>query len=156
MRGCTDLAVRTLLLACLAGLVCGGRRSPTIVGAVAGGIDAFLAAHPLAAGQPLRADEIPRTPGASYPLVQVRGAESPHRHRAHDLAVFVLRGEGMLTLGGTPTRLHTGDAAVIPRDRGHWFARRGDETAVALVVFSPALDAPDIVPDSVDAIPGRQ
>jgi hypothetical protein len=34
--------------------------------------------------------------------------------------------------------------------------RRGDETAVALVVFSPALDAPDTVPDSVDAIPGRQ
>ena len=156
MRGCTDLAVRTLLLACLAGLGCAGRRSPTIVGAVPGGIDAFLAAHPLAAGQPLRADEIARTPGASYHLVQVRGAESPHRHHAHDLAVFVLRGDGMLTLDGTPTPLHTGDAAVIPRDRSHWFARRGDETAVALVVFSPALDAPDTVPDSVDAIPGRQ
>jgi hypothetical protein len=42
---------------------------------VPGGIDAFLAAHPLADGQALRADEIARTPGASYHLVQVRGAE---------------------------------------------------------------------------------
>jgi len=156
MRGCTDLVLPALLLASLVGLGCASRRPPTIAGAVPEGLDAFLAAHPLAAGQPLRADEIARAPGASYHLVQVRGAESPHRHHAHDLAVFVLRGEGMLTLDGTPTPLHTGDAAVIPRDRSHWFARRGDETAVALVVFSPALDAPDTVPDSVDAIPGRQ
>jgi quercetin dioxygenase-like cupin family protein len=156
MRGCMDVAVRTLLLGCLVGPGCAARRSPTIVGAVPGGIDAFLGAHPLADGQALWADEIARTPGASYHLVQVRGAELPHRHHGHDLAVVVLRGEGMLTLDGTPTPLQSGDSAVIPRDRSHWFARRGDETAVALVVFSPALDAPDTVPDSVDAIPGRQ
>jgi quercetin dioxygenase-like cupin family protein len=151
-----DLAPRTVLLACLAGLGCAARRPATIVGAVPEGLDALIAAHPLGAGQPPRADEIARAPGASYHVVQVRGAESPHRHHAHDLAVFVLGGEAMLTLDGTPTPLHTGDAAVIPRDRSHWFARRGDETAVALVVFAPALDAPDTVPDSVDAIPGRQ
>ena len=81
---------------------------------------------------------------------------TPHRHQRHDLAVFVLRGQGMLTLDGTPTPSHPGDAAVTPRDRSHWFGRRGDETAVAPVVFSPALDAPDTVPDSVDPIPGRQ
>jgi len=98
-----DLALRTLLLACLTGPGCAGRRPATTVGAVPEGLDAFLAAHPLAAGQPLRADEIARAPGASYHLVQVRGAESPHRHRAHDLAVFVLRGEGMLALDGTLT-----------------------------------------------------
>jgi hypothetical protein len=51
---------------------------------VPGGIDAFLAAYPLADGQALRADEIARTPGASYHLVQVRGAESPHRHHGRD------------------------------------------------------------------------
>src|SRR5262249_389601 len=127
-----------------------------IAGAVPGGLDAFLAAHPLAAGQPLRADEIARAPGASYHLVQVRGAESPHRHHSHDLAVFVLRGEGMLTLDGTPIRLRAGAAAVTLRDRTRWFARPGDAPAVGLVVFSPALDAPDTVPASVDAIPGRQ
>ena len=96
-----DLALRTLLLACLVGPGCAGPRPATIVGAGPEGLDAFLAAHPLAAGQPLRADEIARAPGASYHLAQMRGGESPHRHRAHDLAVFVLRGEGMLTLDGT-------------------------------------------------------
>jgi hypothetical protein len=72
MRGWMDLALRTLLLACLAGPGCAGGRPATIVGAE--GLDAFLAAHPLAAGQPLRADEIARAPGASYHLVQMRGA----------------------------------------------------------------------------------
>jgi quercetin dioxygenase-like cupin family protein len=156
MRGCTELAARALLVAWLTATSCTVRRPPTVAGGVPGGLDAFIASHPLAAGQALRADEVGRTPAASYHVVQVHGAESPHRHRSHDLAVFVLRGEGVLTLDGTPTPLHAGDAALVARDRVHWFARRGAETAVALVVFTPALDAADTVPASVDAIPGRQ
>jgi len=63
----------------------------------AGPLDDFLAAHPLSDGQNIRADEIGRTATASYHVVQVRGAESPHRHVAHDLTVVVLRGHGTLT-----------------------------------------------------------
>ena len=136
---------------------CARPHLPVVAGALPHGLDAFVAAHPLAAGQPLRADEVGRTPAASWHVVQVATAETPHRHRLHDLAVFVLRGEGVLTLDGRSIPLGAGDAALVARDRVHWFARRGPQTAVALVVFTPALDAPDVVPEpEVDSNEGRR
>jgi len=109
-------------------------------------LDAFIAAHQLPEEGGIRADQIGRTEGASYHLVQVLGSERPHRHMAHDLTVFVLRGRGVLTRGGRPTPLDTGDAAVVPRGEPHWFASDGAFPAVALVVFTPPLDAPDAIP----------
>jgi len=53
--------------------------------------------------------------------------------------------------------MQAGDAALIPRDRVHWFARSGPDRALALVVFTPALDAPDNVPESgVDTMGERR
>jgi quercetin dioxygenase-like cupin family protein len=133
---------------CLVALLVGcAARAPRITLApLAGGLDAFLAAHLPAEGQSIRIDEVGRTAGASYHLVQVRGSEAPHRHLAHDLTILVLRGGGTLTLAGRATDLRAGDAAVVPRGEVHWFARRGHAPAVSLVAFTPPLDAPDTVP----------
>jgi quercetin dioxygenase-like cupin family protein len=109
-------------------------------------VPAFLATHPLAAGQNIRVDEIGRTATASYHVVQVRDREAPHRHVTHDLTVVVLRGHGSLVRDDTTVRLHAGDAAVVRRGEAHWFANRGRQVAVALVAFAPPLDAPDSVP----------
>ena len=58
---------------------------------------------------------------------------------------------------GHTTPMRAGDAAVIPRDRVHWFAQSGDEPAVTLAVFTPPLDAPDSVPESgVDTMEERR
>ncbi len=111
-----------------------------------GDLDPFLAAHPLAPPQTIRADEVGRTGTASYHVIQVRGSETPHRHVAHDLTVFVLRGRGTLSHGAERGTLGAGDSAVIPRGEPHWFASTGGRGAVALVVFAPPLDAPDTVP----------
>jgi len=138
-------APRALLLALLLS-ACAPRAPRVPYGALAPGIDAFLSAHPLAPDQQIRADEIGRTASASYHLVQVRGSETPHRHVAHDLTVVVLRGRGTLTLGAARSDLGAGDAAVIPRGAPHWFANRGRESAIALVAFTPPLDAPDTIP----------
>jgi quercetin dioxygenase-like cupin family protein len=127
---------------------CTRSRAPIVAGALPEGLDAFIAAHPLAGGQALRADEIARGPAASWHVVQVATAERPHRHRQHDLTVVVLRGAGVLTLDGRPIAMQAGDAAVVTRDRPHWFARRGSHPAVALVTFTPALDAADSVPEA--------
>jgi mannose-6-phosphate isomerase-like protein (cupin superfamily) len=112
-------------------------------------VPAFLATHPLAAGQNIRVDEIGRTVTASYHLVQVRDRETPHRHAAHDLAVVVLRGRGMLVRPGGSARLRAGDVVVVPRGEPHWFANGRRAPAVALVAFAPPLDAPDSVPADV-------
>jgi quercetin dioxygenase-like cupin family protein len=134
-----------LLLAALVS-ACAPRSPRVPFGPLAAGLEAFLAAHPLAAGQEIRADEIGRTATTSYHVVQVRGAERPHRHATHDLTVLVLRGRGTLTFDRRRVPLAAGDAAIVPRGEAHWFAREGRGVAVALVAFAPPLDAPDTVP----------
>jgi quercetin dioxygenase-like cupin family protein len=128
---------------------CTARAPRVAVDALDAGLAPFLAAHPLAAGQNIRADEVSRSAGASYHLVQVRGGESPHRHMTHDLTVFVLRGEGTLNLETRRVALAAGDAAVVPHGTVHWFVNHARDAALAFVVFTPPLDAPDSVP--VDA-----
>ncbi len=141
MRGRAIAVVLALGLA-----ACAPRPPRVAVGALAAGLDEFVAAHPLAGGQEIRADEVGRTVSASYHLVQVRGSESPHRHVAHDLTVLVLRGQGTLALGEVRRALAAGDAAVIQRGAVHWFANGARAPALALVVFTPPLDGPDTVP----------
>ena len=143
-RGVRGRRIAVVLAAGLA--ACAARAPRVAVGSLAAGLDEFLATHPLAAGQAIRADEVGRTASASYHLVQVRGSESPHRHVAHDLTVFVLRGRGTLTLGHTHIRLRAGDAVLIPRGTPHGFVNEGRGRAVTLAVFTPPLDAPDAVP----------
>jgi mannose-6-phosphate isomerase-like protein (cupin superfamily) len=143
--------MRAILVALLSGALACAQRTPRVdLPPLAGGTEAFVAAHPLAAGENIRVDEVGRMPSASYHLVQVRCGESPHRHETHDLTVHVLAGHGTLDLGARRLTLDTGDVAVIPRGEVHWFTNRGRGNALALVVFSPPLDAPDSVP-----APGR-
>ncbi|MCW5892545.1 MAG: cupin domain-containing protein [bacterium] len=134
-----------------------------LVGAVESrGLPGFLAAHPLAPGQGLRADEVGRTAAASHHVVQVATAETPHRHRSHDLTVTVLEGEGVLHVEERALPMRAGDVAVVARGVPHWFARTGARTAVAFVVFTPPLDAPDtqpvepLAPAAVDSAKGRR
>jgi quercetin dioxygenase-like cupin family protein len=132
------------LAATLAGCA---RSAPRVVlPALADGLEAFVAGHPLAPAESVRVDEVGRTAGASYHLVQIRGGETPHRHATHDLTGVVLRGRGMLTLGASRRPLAAGDAVVVPRGETHWFVAEGRGATVGLAVFTPPLDAPDHVP----------
>jgi quercetin dioxygenase-like cupin family protein len=139
-------AMRPALVILLVFTLACARRPPRVdLPPLAEGADAFLAAHPLAPAQNIRVDEVGRTPSASYHLVQVRDGESPHRHMTHDLTVLVLAGGGTLDLEARRIVLDAGDVAVIPRGAVHWFSNRGRGNALALIVFSPPLDAPDNV-----------
>jgi len=135
-----------ILLAALAMVGCAVRPVRVVTRDGTRTLDELVSRHPLDATTNIRADELDRTAGASIHLVQVRGGETPHRHRQHDLAITVLRGEGVLTLDGATRRLEAGDVAVIPRGAAHHFVRTGKAPAAALVVFAPPLDAPDTVP----------
>jgi mannose-6-phosphate isomerase-like protein (cupin superfamily) len=115
-------------------------------GAGAIDVDAFLAAHPMPRDVPVHAIEVGRTPAASHHVVQVRGSESPHVHRAHDVTVIVLRGEGVLTLGARQLSVRAGDVMLIPRATPHFFRNTGRAPAVAFAIFSPAFDGADSIP----------
>lgn len=158
--GGTRRACRSVVVAATVPFVfaCGWRPGASaepprvLVGAVESqGLARFLAAHPLAAGQGIRADEVGRTAAASHHVVQIATAETPHRHRAHDLTVTVLEGEGVLHVEDRTLPMRAGDVAVVARGVPHWFARTGDRVAVAFVVFTPPLDGPDTQPVEPDA-----
>lgn len=138
------MRTRVVLLALLLG--CATPAPRVVVDPLAGGLEPFLVAHPLASGQGVRVDEIQRSPSASWFVVQVRTGEPPHRHLTHDLTVTMLRGHGTLTLEGRRIPLRAGDVAVVPRGTAHFFTN-GDRTpSVTFAVFTPVLDAPDTVP----------
>jgi quercetin dioxygenase-like cupin family protein len=135
---------RFVLLVLLA--ACARREPRVLVGPLDDGLAPFLAAHRPAPEQNVRIDLVTRTEGASYHLVQVRDGEAPHRHRAHDLTVVVLRGRGTLRLGARSIPLAAGDAVLVPRSVVHWFTNGGRERSVTLAIFTPPLDAPDSEP----------
>ena len=117
-----------------------------MVGSLASGLDPFLASHPIAADQNIRIDEVARTPGASYHVAQVRGAETPHRHVAHDLTALVLRGRGMITIDGARRSVGPGDVSVVARGAPHFFVNTDRGVSVTLVMFTPPLDGRDNEP----------
>ena len=135
------LAVCVVAVACVG---CAARTPRVTVGALDGGLDGFVAAHPRPP-RAIRVDEVARTAEASYHLVQAGKSESPHRHATHDLTVLVLRGRGRLVLGDRSIPMAAVDAALIPRNVVHWFSPVGGDAA-ALAIFTPALEAPDVVP----------
>lgn len=142
---------RLMLLAVCCALGCAPAPPRLLLGADAPALDDLVRRHPLAPDAALRADEVARTAGATVHLVQVRGAERPHRHDRHDMVVTVLRGRGVLRVAGAAHAMRAGDVAAVPRGVPHWFANRGRTPAVAVVVFAPPLDAPDVTPLDVDS-----
>jgi quercetin dioxygenase-like cupin family protein len=138
---------RLALAIAFAAGACAQREPRLEIGALANGVAPFLEAHRRGPEQEIRVDEVARTGNATYHVVQVRGhgREHPHRHATHDLTVLVLRGRGTLHLDDTARTLAPGDVALVPHGAAHWFANESTADAVALVIFSPPLDAPDVV-----------
>lgn len=124
---------------------CAARPPRVVVPALGDGLEAFLRARPPAPDQGIRVDEVARTGALSLHVVQARVPERPHRHRRHDLAVTVLRGDGTMHGEDGPVAMRAGDVAFVPRGQVHWFAPAGDD-AVALVVFAPPYDGADNEP----------
>lgn len=143
-----------LLLGVVAAVGCTARRPQMSLGPLASDLDGFLASHRPAPEQAIRVDEVARTAGASYHVVQACGSERPHRHAGHDLTAVVLRGRGILVHDGVRTAMAPGDVALVARGTPHWFAPDGNGCAVAVVVFTPPLDGPDSVP--IDSPEGRR
>jgi mannose-6-phosphate isomerase-like protein (cupin superfamily) len=143
---------RLIIASCLLGfLSCARTTTPHVFvpdqfAAGGTGLEAILAAHPLAPGQNISVLALGRTESCSYHLVQVRDRERPHVHATHDLVVTVLRGTGRLYIRGEPHAMQAGDVTVVPHATPHYFVNTGSEPAAAFVVFAPPYDGKDQVP----------
>jgi len=103
-------------------------------------------AHPLKDGENIRSVLLSKSESSSRHLVQIRGRESPHIHAQHDFVVILVRGQGVLHVGGGRQTMLEGSIAVIDRGTPHWFENTGRAPAAAFVVFSPPYDGTDNVP----------
>lgn len=109
-------------------------------------LEPWLAVHPLAPSQNIRAEVIASTAAASAHVVQIRDREAPHVHQVHDAVITLLRGEGAIFLGESPYPMRAGDSLVLPRGVPHYFVNLGEAPAVALVTFAPPFDGTDHLP----------
>lgn len=102
-----------------------------------------LKENPLAAGEGMKVTVLGANDKSSCALVQIREKERLHTHNAHDLKVWLWKGEGVLVVDGKSQDMKQGDQAEIPKGRPHSFTNASGETAVAVVWFTPAFDGKD-------------
>ena len=81
----------------------------------------------------------------SQTVTLLRAAEpiALHRHLYSEETVYMVSGEGTLSLGTSERRLRAGDFVVIPRNTPHGFTPHGDEAVVVLSMFTPAFQEGD-------------
>jgi mannose-6-phosphate isomerase-like protein (cupin superfamily) len=98
-----------------------------------------------AGGGGVTALELGRTAWVSHHLAVVRDAEVPHYHRFHDMAVVVLRGEGVMDIEGRKYAMSPGDVIFVNRGVRHFFRNTAKDLSAAFVTFSPPFDRRDTV-----------
>ena len=68
-----------------------------------------------------------------------------HVHKLQEQVYFVLEGEGVLTLDGTPNLLRPHDYVYIPPGISHSFTNTGLAGLVFLVITTPASDDEELL-----------
>ncbi len=82
-------------------------------------------------------------PGVTLNLAQLNKVVKNHYHKDHDEVVYVVRGNGLVTIAGKDYRVSPGWAYLVPRGTFHRFVNLGPDATVVLSVFSPAFDGKD-------------
>ena len=108
-------------------------------------LEKILVANPLGEHEEFKVTPLFENPRSKHVLVQVRQREPAHVHTDSDITVWLLRGNGVMHVGGKEHAVKTGDVIHIPRDVVHYYVNQGPETGAALVVYSPAPGPDDRV-----------
>mgnify|MGYP001561423496 FL=1 len=108
-------------------------------------LEKILTANPLGENEEFKVMSLFENPRSKHVLVQVRDREPAHVHTDSDISVWLLRGNGVMHIGGKEHPVKTGDVIHVPRDVVHYYVNRGSETGAALVIYSPAPGPDDRV-----------
>lgn len=108
-------------------------------------LEKILAANPLGENEAFKFTPVFENPRSKHVLVQVRDREPAHVHTDSDITVWLLRGSGVMHVGGKEHPVKAGDVIHVPRDVVHYYLNRGPEAGAALVVYSPAPGPDDRV-----------
>lgn len=100
---------------------------------------------PLGENEEVKITYVSENKNSSMYLIQIRenGEMHPHYHKRHDEVLYVKKGSGIATLSGSRYLVKPGSILQIPSKTAHKFLNTGDETFVAVSIFSPPFDGRD-------------
>lgn len=103
----------------------------------AGNLEDVLAGNPLAPGEKVKVTVLQKTKDATVQIIQLRVPIKTHYHKHSDETVYLIRGQGMMMVGGRRYEAGPGSLYHVPRRTVHAFAPQEGSVAVALSVFTP-------------------
>jgi mannose-6-phosphate isomerase-like protein (cupin superfamily) len=108
-------------------------------------LDQFAEEHPLdpAAGIILSQAIAGKNATINFVQVQPGFGQKLHYHEWHDEIVYIIRGEGFMTIDGENRSIKTSDLIYLPSKVIHNNSASGNETMEAITIYVPAFDGKD-------------
>ena len=108
-------------------------------------IEEVIEKNPLGENEEVKITDVGENKNSSMHLIQVRanGEIQPHYHKRHDEVIYVKKGSGIATLDDTRYVVKPGSILQVPLKTVHRFLNTGNETFVAVSIFSPPFDGKD-------------
>ncbi len=103
----------------------------------------LLQRNPLPMDQEFSSIPVAQNETCSVSLVQLRGHLKAHYHAQHDEMVYILSGQGVMTVGETKRPVQAGDIISIKRNVIHTVEARSTQPLTALSIMSPPFDGQD-------------
>lgn len=116
---------------------------PEDTSAFRGNVYALLQQKPLPYEEQIYTLPLLSSSSASATLIQIREGVKKHYHAEHDEIVYVIRGKGVMTVGGETKAIQAGDVVLMKRGSVHEVTNKTAEPLVALSVISPPFDGRD-------------
>ncbi len=109
-------------------------------------IDEILKEQGLSEEESVKVISLGQDKSSSMYLFQIRknAKTGAHYHKSHDEIVYIKKGTGMLEIDGTRHSVTEGMVVMLPRASRHNFVNTGNETSIAISIFSPPFDGKDI------------
>lgn len=109
-------------------------------------IEEVIEKNPLGETEEVKITDVGENKNSSMHLIQVRanGEIQPHYHKRHDKVIYVKKGTGIATLDDTRYVVKPGSMLQVPLKTVFKFLNTGNETFVAVSIFSPPFDGKDV------------
>jgi quercetin dioxygenase-like cupin family protein len=120
-------------------------RFPKVYPAGVKNIEDVADKNPLEEDEEVKIIHVSENRNSSMHLIQIceNGVLDPHYHRRHDKVIYVEKGTSIATVDGSRYLVKPGSILQIPSRTVHALHNTGDETFVAVAIFSPPFDGRD-------------
>ncbi len=108
-------------------------------------VDEILKENPIKPGEKIQRIKVAEDNTATVlVLTLAEGAEvKAHRHKTHDETVYIIKGTGKMLVNDKWVDIKPGTLHFNPMGKVHHTINTGNETAVVISIYTPAMKEPD-------------